>query len=254
MSEKTKDVVQPEAWYKALPRPIYASLTQLPSADPWFSVYQVKPDVFAIYEGRHFQEVISFLITGTKRALLLDTGMGIGNIKAVVDSLWCGPLTVVNTHSHFDHIGGCEEVHQATGAEVYIHEDDAPMLTSESLSLASNMAYYGFKPLTDWTVVKGDCYINDGDCTFRVLHTPGHSHGSVCYICENENVIFSGDTLFCCSVGRTDFYGSSPERMQVSLKKLYDLEGDYKVYPGHNESTTLEYERNSNPYMKQFRG
>ncbi len=192
--------------------------------------------------------------TASNRCVAVDIG---GDSRLFLEFLKMHNLKLTKillTHGHFDHIGGCEEVRQATGAEVYVHEDDAPMLTSESLSLASNMAYHPFNPLTDWTVVKGDCYINDGDCTFRVLHTPGHSHGSVCYICENENIIFSGDTLFCCSVGRTDFYGSSPERMEVSLKKLYDLEGDYKVFPGHNESTTLEYERNSNPFMKQFRG
>ncbi len=159
---------------------------------------------------------------------------------------------ILLTHGHFDHIGGCEAVHQATGAEVYVHEDDAPMLTSEALSLASGMAFHEFNQLTDWTVLFGDCYINDGDCTFRVMHTPGHSRGSVCYICDN--VIFSGDTLFCCSAGRTDFPGSDPYDMKISLKKLYDLEGDYKVLPGHNESTTLDYERQVNPFMKEFRG
>lgn len=190
--------------------------------------------------------------TAPKRCVAVDIG---GDSRLFLEFLKMHGLKLTKillTHGHFDHIGGCEDVRKATGAEVYIHEDDAPMLTSESLSLASNMAYRGFTPLSDWTAVTGDCYINDGDCKFRVLHTPGHSQGSVCYICDD--VIFSGDTLFCCSVGRTDFYGSSPEKMGMSLKKLYDLDGDYKVFPGHNESTTLEYERNSNPFMRQFRG
>ena len=190
--------------------------------------------------------------TAPNRCIAVDIG---GDSRLLLEYLKMHKLTLTKillTHGHFDHIGGCEEVRKATGAEIFIHEDDAPMLTSESLSLAANMAYREFVPVTEHTVLTDDYYIKDGNCTFRVLHTPGHSHGSVCYICDN--VIFSGDTLFCCSVGRTDFFGSSPEMMELSLKKLYELEGDYKVYPGHNETTTLEYERNSNPYMRQFRG
>ena len=190
--------------------------------------------------------------TAPNRCVAVDIG---GDSRLFLEFLKMHRLTITKillTHGHFDHIGGCEEVRKATGAEVFIHEDDAPMLNSESLSLASNMAYRGFTPVTQWTTVRDNCHITDGDCDFHVIHTPGHSHGSVCYVCDD--VIFSGDTLFCCSVGRTDFCGSSPEKMTVSLKRLYDLDGDYKVFPGHNESTTLEYERSSNPYMRQFRG
>lgn len=106
MSHKIKDAVQPDAWYQALPRPQYKELEQIESADPWFSVYKLETDLYAIYEPKNFQEVISYLMIGSDRALLLDTGMGIGDIKKVVDSLYSGELIVVNTHSHFDHIGG----------------------------------------------------------------------------------------------------------------------------------------------------
>jgi Zn-dependent hydrolases, including glyoxylases len=190
--------------------------------------------------------------TAPGRCVAIDIG---GDSRLLLEFLKMKKLRlgkILLTHGHFDHIGGAEEVHQATGAEVYIHELDAHMLTSESASLAANMSFISFIPLTDWTCVFGDCYINDGDCSFRVLHTPGHSRGSVCYVCED--VIFSGDTLFCCSVGRTDFPDSSEAAMAYSLNTLYHLEGDYKVLPGHNESTTLDYEREANPYMKQFRG
>ena len=159
---------------------------------------------------------------------------------------------ILLTHGHFDHMGGCETVRKATGAEIFIHEEDVPMLTSESLSLSTMMAYNPFIPVSDWNVIQDDCYINDGQCVFHVMHTPGHSRGSVCYI--SEDVIFSGDTLMCCSEGRTDFPGGDHHAIELSLRKLYDLEGDYKVLPGHNEATTLDYERKMNPYMRKFRG
>ncbi|MDE6091544.1 MAG: MBL fold metallo-hydrolase, partial [Ruminococcus sp.] len=159
---------------------------------------------------------------------------------------------ILLTHGHFDHIGGVAEVAENTGAEVYIHSDDAGMLGSEALSLASLISCMPFSPVTNYTEVKDGSIITDGNFNFRVLHTPGHSMGSVCYICDD--VIFSGDTLFCCSIGRTTFPGSSPELMVSSLEKIYNLDGNYRVFPGHDDKTELEYERNSNPYFRRFRG
>lgn len=151
------------------------------------------------------------------------------------------------THGHFDHIGGVAETSAKTGAEVYIHENDSVMLENKSASLAA-MAFAEYTPVKNYISISGDSYITDGNLTFRVLHTPGHSMGSVCYICENN--IFSGDTLFCGSIGRTDFPGSNVSMMRQSLKTLKELPGNYSVYPGHNESTDLNYERNNNPYLR----
>lgn len=190
--------------------------------------------------------------TAPGRCVAFDIG---GNARMLIEYLKMNRLRLTKillTHGHFDHIGGVEEVRAATGAEVYIHESDAHMLTSSAASLHASMSIMPFREITDFTAIRGDCYINDGDCSFRVLHTPGHSHGSVCYIADD--VIFSGDTLFCCSVGRTDFPGGDAHYMETSMGLLYDLEGDYKVYPGHNESTTLAYERINNPYMRICRG
>lgn len=188
--------------------------------------------------------------TEPARCVAVDIG---GDSRLLLEFLKLKKLTlekILLTHGHFDHIGGVAEVAEATGAEVYIHENDAPMLASASASLASGMSIMPFRPVKDYTVVTGDCYINDGDLSFRVLHTPGHSMGSVCYVCEDT--IFSGDTLFCCSIGRTDFPGSNPPMMRESLKAICALEGDYKIYPGHNETTTLDYERKNNPYLTRL--
>jgi len=185
--------------------------------------------------------------TAPGRCVAVDIG---GDSRVLINFLKMKKLKLTKiflTHGHFDHIGGVAQTVEETGAEVFIHSNDSYMLQSESASLASSMSIMDFQPIEHYTVVSGDCYINDGDLTFRVLHTTGHSHGSVCYICEN--VIFSGDTLFCCSIGRTDFPGGNIHEMRTSLMKISQLDGDYRVYPGHNESTTLAYERESNPYL-----
>lgn len=188
--------------------------------------------------------------TAPGRCIIVDLG---GDADYLMNFLKLNKLKLTKillTHGHFDHIGGVEEVRRLTGAEVFIHLNDSEMLTSEKFSLASGMSYNPFIPVTLWTAVEEDAIIQDGELSFKVIHTPGHSGGSVCYICED--VIFSGDTLFNRSIGRTDFLGSNPIDMKKSLKKLSLLEGDYKVLPGHNMPTTLNFERKMNPYMKNI--
>lgn len=193
-------------------------------------------------------------VTSPGQCIAVDVG---GSPRLLLEYLKMNKLTLTKillTHGHFDHMGGVEEVRLNTGAEVFIHESDAPMLNSSGMSLHSAISIMPFKSVEKYEIIRDNCIIHDGACSFRVIHTPGHSHGSVCYVFDEEQIIFSGDTLFCCSVGRTDFPGGDPHYMMQSLQLLYDLDGDYKIYPGHNESTTLEYERRNNPYMKSFRG
>lgn len=184
------------------------------------------------------------------RCVAVDIG---GDSKMLINYLIMKKLRlskILLTHGHYDHMNGVAEVAEATGAEVYIHEDDAHMLESASASLASFMSVITFRPVHRFISINDDCIIADGNLSFRVLHTPGHTPGSVCYICDDT--IFSGDTLFCCSIGRTDFPGSDIHAMRSSLKRIVALDGDYKVYPGHNESTTLAYERINNPYLSRL--
>lgn len=140
------------------------------------------------------------------------------------------------THGHFDHIGAVRTVAQKTACKVYIHAGEAAL----PLMMTQECIYY-----TD-TYADGD-EISIGTMRFTVLHTPGHSPGSVCL--RSENILFSGDTLFLASCGRTDFPGSSPSNMRKSLNRLAAIKENLTVYPGHGPSTTLDYERKYNPYL-----
>ena len=156
---------------------------------------------------------------------------------------------ILLTHGHFDHIRGVAEVAENTGAKVYIHSEDASMLTDPEASLARFVGGTEFKAWNDFTEVKDGNVIDFDGTAIKVIHTPGHTKGSVCYV--YDDVILSGDTLFRGSVGRTDFPGGSHSEILKSLDKLSALadNGDYKVYPGHNEETTLSDEMKYNPYF-----
>lgn len=156
---------------------------------------------------------------------------------------------ILLTHGHFDHIIGTRDVKKHFGAKVVISKEDEPMLTSARQSLAIFCGAEQNNVDADIVVSDGDV-IELGDISIKVMSTPGHTKGSVCYIAEDY--IFAGDTLFKLECGRTDFPGGSGAEMQQSLYRLADLDGDYKVITGHEDCTTLDFERKYNPYMKQY--
>ena len=141
------------------------------------------------------------------------------------------------THGHFDHVGGVQEIAQTTGCQVYLCPEELKMPRQ----------WTGGELLYTHTYGEGDTVALAG-LSFRVLHTPGHTPGSVCLAVED--CLFSGDTLFQGSCGRTDLPGGSWNTITGSLKRLAALESDYKVYPGHGPATTLNEEKNYNPYMR----
>ena len=151
------------------------------------------------------------------------------------------------THGHFDHIIGARDVKEKYGAKVVVSAPDEPMLSSGKLSLASFMDAVQNNVKSDIVVSDGDV-IKLGSLEIKVIATPGHTKGSVCYLVENA--LFSGDTLFYMSCGRTDFPSGSSDEMLASLKRLKNLGGDYTVYTGHDNITNLDFERKNNPYMK----
>ncbi|MBR1810568.1 MAG: MBL fold metallo-hydrolase [Clostridia bacterium] len=155
---------------------------------------------------------------------------------------------ILLTHGHFDHVMGVPFVKRLTGAPVLIHHLDAPMLYDEKISMADRL----FPGRQNYFYP--DIYIGDGDTIdfaggIHVYHTPGHSMGSVCY--RLDDTIFTGDTLFCRTVGRTDLYGGSMAAMIRSVDRLQALPGDYILYPGHSRSTTMQEERTHNRYFRK---
>lgn len=171
---------------------------------------------------------------GSNLCCIIDPGYEAGKILDTLTNLHLTAEAILLTHGHFDHVGAVAEIAAETDCAVYISAADLslpPMITNGKL-------YY-----TD--TYQGS--VNAAGLTFRVIPTPGHTPGSVCLVCED--VMFSGDTLFCGSCGRTDLPGGSAQAMAASLKTLAALPGNYRVYPGHGSSTELDWERERNPYL-----
>ena len=158
------------------------------------------------------------------------------------------PLAILLTHGHYDHIAGVEQVREKYQIPVYVHSLDANMLTDSRANLGDWLSTQPFQPVQEWKTVEDGDTLQFGDNTFTVIHTPGHTPGSVCL--QSGDVLYTGDTLFRMSRGRTDFPGGSDAQMLESFRKLKALDGDFRVLPGHNEESTLSFEKEHNPTMR----
>lgn len=185
----------------------------------------------------------------TKEAVVVDPGWDSADIINLLEEENLHLNYIINTHGHGDHIGANGDLKEYSGAKIFIHQADAELLTDPQKNLS---AAFGGKKVTS---LPADGFLQDGDVikvgtsiALEVLHTPGHTPGGICL--KGANFILTGDTLFAGSIGRTDFPGGSYEELVTSIKKkLFTLEGDYFIYPGHGPGSTLEKERTSNPFI-----
>ena len=179
----------------------------------------------------------------SKEAVVIGPGADYSKIKKIIDKNLLKLKYVVNTHGHGDHIGADDKFN----VPILIHRQDAEFLTSPIKNLS---AYFGFS----LKVAKPGRLLEDGDeidlgsIALQVIHTPGHTPGSICL--KYDNILFSGDTLFYEGVGRTDFPGASEEDLFKSIKdKLFNLNEETTVYPGHGPKTTIAHEKENNPFL-----
>ncbi len=183
----------------------------------------------------------------SREALIVDPGDEPAEILGMLEP-GLSVKAIIATHCHFDHILAVDYVREALGAKFYIHRDDLPILEEAPRRALEWVGVTFDVPSPDGFLREGE-EISLGSCRVRVLHTPGHTPGSICLLVED--LLFSGDTLFAGSVGRTDFYGGDYTQLLRSIKeKLCALSDDTRVMPGHGEATRIGVEKLYNPFVK----
>jgi hydroxyacylglutathione hydrolase len=181
-------------------------------------------------------------------ALVVDPGFEAERVRALLAAAGKRPVAVLATHGHYDHIGGVRDL-CGDSLPLYIHKDDEPALTDARAWGSGFDAPPVGRPADTRTVSDGEV-IDHAGFELEVLHTPGHTPGSVCF--RFDASIFSGDLVFLGSIGRSDFPNSSEEQMRASLVRFLALPDDVAVYPGHDQVTTVAAERATNPFLRHL--
>lgn len=207
-------------------------------------------DIYKLHTSQ--MQTNTYIVVNEGRAFVVDAGGSAEEIIRILDDCGAKLEAILLTHAHFDHIGGVAELLRLTDGDelnkvaVFLHSDDLDKINSyKNMGFAVGAKVESFTPVV---LLKGGETLKVAGVTVKVLSTPGHTKGGVCYLAENK--IFSGDTLFLTSYGRTDFYdGSFAEIKNSIVNKLFRLKGDYDILPGHGEATTLDFERANNPVL-----
>lgn len=234
-------------WWNELPRPEWAAFEQVATDQDWFEVYRLDDNIFAIYEPGQYEEVISFLFVGTARSMLFDTGLGIGNIFHVIQQLTDQEVIVVNSHTHYDHVGGNYQFsrifardldYTKASAKGTPHEVMAEWLGEgwvwKPLPDGFDPEAYVSQPFTVTDVISEGFVIDIGGRKFEVLLTPGHAPDSISLIDRSNRLLLTGDTFYLAPL-YTHIEGSNFADYAVSAAKLAALETEVDtVLTSHN--------------------
>ncbi len=234
-------------WCKTLPRQEYKTLQRIAVTDPWFEVYKVAPDSFAIYEPHQSEEAISYLIVGQKRALIFDTGMGISDIKKITAELTNLPVVVLNSHTHDDHVGGnwqFDTVYgmdtaftrtNAKGSRADAQREIAPGEICGTLPKNFDAAAYATKPWKISEFLHDDAKIDLGGRTLEIIATPGHTPDAISLLDRANRLLFTGDTYYPGAIWlfrpETDLaaYGRSVQRLAALEPQITLVLGAHNV-------------------------
>jgi glyoxylase-like metal-dependent hydrolase (beta-lactamase superfamily II) len=246
LAQKPAEPLRPE-WCRELPRPEYKTLDRLNVHSSWFEVYRIRPGVYAIYEPHQFEEVISFLIVGARRALLFDTGLGVASIHNVVTQFTGLPITVLNSHTHFDHSGGNAEFSDILNQDIpfsrtnalgqsnaYSRDALAPERICGTLPAGVRPEAYAIRPWQVSSTIHDGQRIDLGDRQLEILFTPGHTPDSLSLLDRKNGLLFTGDTFYPGPIylftSETDFaaYARSVTRLAELAPHLQLL------LPAHN--------------------
>jgi glyoxylase-like metal-dependent hydrolase (beta-lactamase superfamily II) len=228
-------------WWDQLPRDDWSRYERIPSEQDWFEIYRLMDDVYAIYEPGQFEEVISFLIEGRDRALLFDTGLGIGDMSAVVAALTDLDVVVLNSHTHYDHIGGNHQFDYILGRDTDFTHARAAGIDRDAVAEFVGPGWvwkewprgfdprgYRSKPFTIRETVDDGDTIDLGGRTLEVIATPGHTPDALCLIDRQNRLLLTGDTFYLAPL-YTHLEGSDFEQYSLTAAKLANLVDDVDV-------------------------